>query len=193
MFRLKPPSKDEVFQFISQQQHSTFSYPEVGASAAINLPEGYNIDRNSILLGAGESTWRRAVRATREWQMFNMPWVSLYWPTSPIEVGTNVAVLIHHFGFCSLNPARIVYVVDTEGPVVKYGFAYGTLEEHSERGEERFTVEWSRSDDKVSYNILAFSRPNKALAKMGYPLARMLQKKFAESSKLAMLRSTSAG
>ena len=190
MFLLKQPSTDEVLQFISQQRHSTFSYPEVGASAANRLPEGYNIDRNSILLGTGEFIWRRAVLAIREWQMFNMPWIRLYWPTSSIEVGTNVAVLINHFGFCSLNPARIVYVVDTEEPVVKYGFAYGTLEEHSERGEERFTVEWNRSEDRVWYNILAFSRPNKALAKMGYPLARMLQKKFAEASKLAMLRST---
>jgi uncharacterized protein (UPF0548 family) len=190
LFRLQPPSKDDVLQFISQQRRSTFSYPEVGASAANKLPEGYNIDRNGILLGSGELIWRRAVQGIREWQMFNMPWVRLYWPTSPIEVGTNVAVLINHFGFCSLNPARIVYVVDGEGPVIKYGFAYGTLEEHSERGEERFTVEWNRSDDKVWYNILAFSRPNKALAKLGYPLARMLQKRFSEASKLAMLQST---
>jgi len=138
LFRLQPPSKDEVLQFISQPRHSTFSYPEVGASAATKLPEGYNIDRNGVLLGRGELIWRRAVQAIREWHTFNMPWVHLYWPTSSIEVGANVAVLINHFGFCSLNPARIVYLVDEEGPVFKYGFAYGTLEEHSERGEEPF-------------------------------------------------------
>jgi uncharacterized protein (UPF0548 family) len=123
--------------------------------------------------------------------MFNMPWVRLYWPTAAIQVGTDVAVLVHHFGFYSLNACRIVYVVKEEGPVARYGFAYGTLAEHAERGEERFTVEWNRSEDKVCYDILAFSRPQKALAKMGYPLSRMLQRRFAQGSKAAMLEAAS--
>jgi uncharacterized protein (UPF0548 family) len=128
------------------------------------------------------------MQSIREWQMFSMPWVRLYWPTSPIEAGTTVAVSVNHFGFYSLNFARIVYTVNEDGPVCRFGFAYGTLEEHAERGEERFTVEWDRSKNQVWYNILAFSRPNKTLARLGYPLARLLQKKFAEGSKSAMLR-----
>jgi len=126
------------------------------------------------------------------WQMFNMPWLRLYWPTTPIEVGANVAVLVHHFGFYSLNPCRIVYVVNEDGPITRFGFAYGTLAEHAERGEERFTVEWDRSEGSVWYAILAFSRPQKTLAKLGYPLSRMLQRRFAEASQAAMLEATSA-
>jgi uncharacterized protein (UPF0548 family) len=121
--------------------------------------------------------------------MFNMPWIRLYWPTSPIEEGVHVAVLVRHFGFFSLNPARIVYVINEEGSILRYGFAYGTLAEHSESGEERFTVEWNLSEDKIWYGVLAFSRPNKTLAKLGCPLARMFQKRFAEASKMAMLES----
>jgi len=189
LFCLRAPPLNEVKEFISQQQHSVFSYPEVGASAG-DLPDGYNVDENRILLGRGESTWHRAVEAIRGWQMFNMPWVHLFWPTSPIQVGVDVAILIEHFGFCSLNASRIVYVVDEDGPVAKYGFAYGTLMEHAERGEERFTVEWNRSENKVWYAILAFSRPNKQLAKLGYPLSRKLQKRFAEDSRAAMLAAT---
>jgi len=166
-----------------------FSYPEVGASAG-DLPNGYHVDENRILLGSGENTWRRAVAAIRGWQMLNMPWVHLFWPTSPIQVGVDVAILIKHFGFCSLNASRIVYVVDEDGAVAKYGFAYGTLVERAERGEERFTVEWNRSEDKVRYAILAFSRPNKQLTKLGYPLSRTLQRRFAEDSKAAMLEAT---
>jgi uncharacterized protein (UPF0548 family) len=188
LFRLSAPSEDEVGYFISQQQHSAFSYSEVGASAS-GVPSGYNVDHNRIQLGSGEVTWRRAVEAIQGWQMFNMPWVRLYWPTAPIHSGTDVAVLVRHFGFYSLNACRVVYVVSEDGPVVRYGFAYGTLKEHAERGEERFTVEWNRSDDddKVCYDILAFSRPHKALAKLGYPLSRMLQSRFAQASKAAML------
>jgi uncharacterized protein (UPF0548 family) len=122
--------------------------------------------------------------------MFNMPWIRLFWPNTPIQVGSDVAVLVHHFGFCSLNAARIVYVVDEDGPIARFGLAYGTLTEHAERGEERFMVEWNRSDDQVWYSILAFSAPNKPLAKLGYPLSRMLQRRFGEGSKAAMLQAT---
>jgi uncharacterized protein (UPF0548 family) len=190
LFGLRKPSEQDIRGFVSQQQHSTFSYPEVGASAN-DVPNRYNVDRNRVFLGRGEPTWQRAMIAVRAWQMFNMPWLHLYWPTAPIEVGTTVAILVEHFGFYSLNAARIVYVVDDDGPICRYGFAYGTLTEHSERGEERFTVEWNRSEGDVWYAILAFSRPRKALAKLGYPLSRMLQRRFAEASKAAMVAATS--
>ena len=190
MFRLRAPSEEEVRRFLAQQQHAPFSYSEVGASAD-NVPNTYNVDRNRILLGEGETTWHRAVEAIHAWQMFNMPWVHLYWPTTPIRVGETVAVLVRHFGFCSLNPARIVYVVNEEGPQTRsYGFAYGTLTEHAESGEERFTIEWDLTDGRVWYAILAFSRPQKTLARLGYPLSRMLQKRFADASKAAMLAAT---
>ena len=123
--------------------------------------------------------------------MFNIPWLRLYWPDTPIQVGAVVAVSVRHFGFFSLNACRIVYVVDEDGavmnePVSRFGFAYGTLGEHAESGEERFTVEWDRASDKVWYDILAFSRPRHTLAKLAYPLSRSLQKAFAECSKAAM-------
>ena len=122
--------------------------------------------------------------------MFNMPWVHLYWPSSPIQVGMDVAILIRHFGFFSLNASRIIYIINEEGRIARYGFAYGTLAEHAESGEERFTVEWNRSDDQVWYAILAFSRPKNTLARLGYPLARRLQKRFGEDSRAAMCKAT---
>ena len=187
MFRLSAPSDDEIRRFISGQKDSGFSYPEVGASATA-APTGYNVDHNRIQLGKGEDTWQRGANAIRAWKMFSMPWVNLHLPSAPIQVGTDVAVSIHHFGFYSLNACRIVYVVDDEGPIKRFGFAYGTLAEHAESGEERFTIEWNREDDGVWYDILAFSRPRQTLARLGYPLSRLLQKKFAEGSKAAMLK-----
>jgi uncharacterized protein (UPF0548 family) len=77
--------------------------------------------------------------------MFGMPWVNLHWQSAPIVVGTDIAVSLHHFGFYSLNACRIVYLVDEEGAVKRFGFAYGTLAEHAESGEERFTVSVRRT------------------------------------------------
>ena len=39
-------------------------------------------------------------------------------------------------------------------------------------------VEWC-ADDSVCYDILAFSRPNHWLVRLGYPITRRLQKRFA--------------
>lgn len=187
MFSLTAPSEDEIRRFISKQSDSGFSYPEVGASATA-VPTGYNVDHNRIQLGSGEVTWQRAAEAIRKWRMFSMAWVNLHWASAPIQVGTDVAVSVHHFGFYSLNACRIVYIVDFDDPMKRFGFAYGTLVEHAESGEERFTVEWNRADDTVWYDILAFSRPRNMLAKLGYPLSRLLQKRFAEGSKAAMVK-----
>ena len=188
MFYLKTPSEAEVRLFISKLHHSAFSYPEVGASAR-KVPSKYNLDHSRILLGRGDLVWRRAVEAIRGWQMFNMPWVRIYWPSTPLEPGADVAVSVSHFGFYSLNACRIVYVIDEDKPINRFGFAYGTLPEHAETGEERFSVEWNLAKDEVWYDILAFSRPQKKLAKLGYPLSRMLQRRFAAASMAAMLQS----
>jgi uncharacterized protein (UPF0548 family) len=189
VFSLNQPSEDEIRRFISKQKDSDFSYSQVGASATA-APTGYNRDHNRVQLGRGEVTWRRAAEAIRTWQMFNMPWVGLHWPSAPIRVGTNVAVSVRYLGFYSVNACRIVYVADEDGPMKRFGFAYGTLAEHAESGEERFTVEWDDKDN-VWYDILAFSRPRQPLARLGYPLSRSLQKKFARDSKAAMLRAVS--
>jgi len=90
--------------------------------------------------------------------------------------------------FWSLNACRLVSVIDDDR---SYGFTYGTLPDHAERGQERFLVEWRQDDDSVWYDILAYSRPNQILSLLGYPVARLLQKRFARDSMLAMRRSAS--
>jgi uncharacterized protein (UPF0548 family) len=97
-----------------------------------------------------------------------------------MAVGTPVGVRAYHCGFWSLNPARIVYLVEEMGDVKRFGFGYGTLPGHAERGEERFRVEWNREDGCVYYDAFAFSRPKHPLAWLGYPFARALQPRTTE-------------
>ncbi len=186
MFLLSRPSHAQIEQFISSQSDSNFSYEPVSASVDGSIPLGYNVDHSRILLGHGSPTWHKAVQALRNWKMFEMPWVQLCWPHAPIEPGTNLAILISHFGFWSLNASRIVGVIQDSGASERYGFAYGTLLEHSESGEERFSIEWHKHDNSVWYDLLAFSRPRAKLARLAFPLSRMLQRRFAACSKRAM-------
>lgn len=108
--------------------------------------------------------------------------------------GVTIAVVVRHLGFWSLNAGRIIYVIDEErGDMSRSGFAYGTLADHAEIGEERFAVEWNRADDSVWYDLYAFSRPAQLLARLGYPISRMLQRRFARESKRAMVAATNGG
>jgi uncharacterized protein (UPF0548 family) len=157
MFYLSKPNRISIDAFISAQQNQKFSYPEVGGSRE-GAPNGYTVDRNRIQLGRGARAFERAKNAVRQWKMFDMPWISLCWRQTPIETGATVAVLVSHLGFWSMNPCRIVYVVDEQAPLRRFGFAYGTLPAHSEIGEERFTVEMNPDNQTVWYDILAFSR-----------------------------------
>jgi uncharacterized protein (UPF0548 family) len=116
--------------------------------------------------------------------MFDFGWVHLCWDHTPIEPGAIVAVIVKHLGFWSMNACRIVYVIEEHQ---RYGFAYGTLGDHAEKGEERFMVEWNKDDDTVWYDLLAVSKPG-SMAALGYPYTRRLQKRFAEESKNAMKR-----
>ena len=144
---------------------------------------GYHNDRLAIRLGSGSDIFERGKRGVDHWKMFQQDWINLCWHHHKVRVGTVVGVAALHFGLWSLNPCRVVYVVDEPG---LFGFAYGTLADNVVSGEERFTVEW-RPDDSVWYEIRSFSRPRHWLAWLAYPLTRLAQKRFARGSLKAML------
>ena len=186
MFLLTEPSSETITRFISSQAGQPFSYSEVGATQH-EPPANYVLDHNRIKLGTGQETYERAVAALRRWQQFDLGWVRIVPDTTPLEIGSIVAIKAKTFGFWSLSASRIVYLINEEGPIKKFGFAYGTLTNHVERGEERFTIEWHANDGAVWYDILAFSRPNQFFVKLGYPLARRLQRRFAKESLSTMI------
>lgn len=186
MFLLRKPSAEIIRRFINSQYDSPFSYSQVGATRG-RPPAGFTVDHYRIKIGDGKETYNRAVAALKSWKQFDLGWVTIVPSGLPVEVGTTVAVRAKTFGIWSLSACRIVYVIDEDKEVKKFGFAYGTLTDHVECGEERFTVEW-QTDDSVWYDILAFSRPQHPLVKLGRPLARRLQKRFAGESLQVMLQ-----
>lgn len=187
MYSLVRPTEKQIHCFITSQRDLPFSYGEVGATRA-GPPAGYVIDHNRVSLGNGLETFERAKAALCRWEMFNFDWVQLCWPNTPIQTGATVAVLVRAMGIWSLNACRIVYVIEESGEIERFGFAYGTLPGHAERGEERFCIEWHQANDSVWYDILAFSRPRQMLARLAYPYVRAMQKRFAAASKRAMVR-----
>jgi uncharacterized protein (UPF0548 family) len=177
MFLIREPSEEDAAKFVASQRDLPFTYTEVGATNA-TPPAGYKIDHNRIQLGSGEAIYRRAVDALKNWRHFDLGWVVIAPRGVPVEVGAVVAVKARAFGTWSLSASRVVYTI---GEDRRFGFAYGTLPDHVEKGEERFLVEWL-ADNTVWYDILAFSRPRHPLVRLSAPLARRLQKQFARDS-----------
>jgi uncharacterized protein (UPF0548 family) len=193
MLFLTKPSRERIQGVIDYSRNAPFNYAEVGRSLG-PTPTGYVANHGRVRLGYGEATFNKAVEALRSWKMFDLDWVSLCWPEAEIEIGTTVATLARHFGFWSLHPARIVLLIDDDdGRMRRIGFAYGTLQGHGEQGEETFIIERHFADDSVWYDLRSFSRPGQWLTLLGYPIARMLQKRFARESTRIMLKAVGEG
>ena len=187
MFLLRKPDDERLRKIMDGYRDDQPSYSEIGHTRG-QLPKGYQIDHHRIQLGTSRETFQRAKRALYDWQMFRLDWLEPCWPPQPVKEGALVGTLAHIFGLWTLNVCRVVYVVEESGAVEKCGFAYGTLPGHVECGEERFTVEWHRDDDSVWYDLLAFSKPGHILTRLGYPMARRLQKRFAVDSMRTMVQ-----
>lgn len=182
------PAERQIRRFLAEQSALDFSYPDVGATAS-GPPPGYVVDRTVMELGAGERVFQSACAALRRWDHFHLDWVEAWPMNTPLEPGQVIGILVHALGLWWLNACRVVYSIQEPGPVERFGFAYGTLPGHAESGEERFLIEWIKESDQVQYSILAISRAKHWWTRLGYPLARRLQKRFGRDSAAAMFRS----
>ena len=189
MLTFSKPSDAQALDFIAQERELPFSYPEVGQTRGESSVSGYNNDYNVQPLGQGDAVWEAAKEAIRQWRMFPGGWAYVTPRPLPIRSGEVVAMAACVMGIWWLNSCRIVYVIDT---AERFGFAYGTLPGHVERGEELFMVE-KTADGQVQYVLKAFSTPRHWMARLGYPLARAYQKKFVQDSKAAMLQFVASG
>ena len=179
---LSRPDSEKIRRFLDEQRALACSYEEIGHTQhGARTHRGYDVDHNRERLGEGAATFAAAREAIRGWKMFPAPWTAIE-PHAAIERDAVVGVLVRALGVWWLNAARIVYVVDEPR---RFGFAYGTLPGHAERGEERFTVEWL-ADDSVWYDLYAFSRPRLWAARIAAPVTRALQRRFARESRAAM-------
>ena len=192
MFEIVLPGDEAIRKRLDRWSRASFSYVEVGALEKSEFPPGYTIDRHSVLLGNGVACYERAKTAVQRWEMFNVSWVRLHPNMPPADVGSTVGISACFLGLWHLNFCRVAYKFEQRGKIERFGFALGTLPGHVLAGEEEFCVEWDRSDDSVHYKVCAFSRPSRTLFRLGYPVVRQLQKRFARDSHEAMVRASAA-
>ena len=185
MFLLHAPTTKDIERFVAASRELRLSYHPVGLVS--QTPAGFRVDEQTTVIGSGEAAFKRATTALTEWRHFDLGWVEMFPKHAPIAPGSLVAVAVRHLGFWSLNGCRVVDTIGTSGETT-YGFAYGTLTNHAESGEELFQVSFEPESGHVLYLIRAVSKPRAALARLGYPFARALQARFRRDSARALRR-----
>ena len=189
MFFARRPSSSVIDRFLRKSLTLPLWYSPVGIANGV---PGRRLDHALVAVGRGKEDFERARSALMAWKQFDLGWVETFPQGAPVAVGTVVAVLIHHLGFWSLNGCRVVYPVGSADDRDRYGFAYGTLTNHAEAGEELFEVFRDPRTDEVLYRIRAISWPRAMLARVGQPIVRVLQERFRHDSAGAMKRAVGA-
>jgi uncharacterized protein (UPF0548 family) len=188
MFLARRPSQEAIDRFLRESRDLPLSYSPAGIVTADTVRK--DCDVATVAIGQGSAAFERARAALMTWRQFDIGWVETFPRHAPVAVGTAVAVLIRHLGFWSLNGCRVLYTVGSLDDGARFGFAYGTLTNHAESGEELFEVFVDPQTDEVNYRIRAISWPQTTLARVGQPIVRLLQERFRDHSAAAMKRAT---
>jgi uncharacterized protein (UPF0548 family) len=188
MFLARRPSRLAIDRFLRDSQGLPLSYGPIGIVRGETVRHG--LDEATVVIGRGRADFERARAALIAWKQFDIGWVETFPRHAPVAVGTVVAVLIRHLGFWSLNGCRVLYPAGCLDDDARFGFAYGTLTNHAEAGEELFEVFVDPHTDEVMYRIRATSWPRATLARVGQPIVRVLQERFRRHSAAAMKRGT---
>jgi uncharacterized protein (UPF0548 family) len=148
---------------------ASLTYAEVGASRNETLPSGYHHVRMEERIGDA-AAFDRASTGLRAWAAHKGAGLRIY-PNDPVEPDATV------IGVTSIGPVRIVVpcrIVSVFKEPDVFGFAYGTLAGHPERGEESFVLE--RRGDSTYFIVRAFSTPVDPLARLSGPIGRAVQR-----------------
>jgi uncharacterized protein (UPF0548 family) len=186
VFLLRRPTGREIERFLDRSRRLPLSY---GTTGIVRHPSAADrVGEHVVTIGHGEPDFERARLALTAWKHFDLGWVEAFPAQLSVEAGTDVAVLIRHLGFWSLNGARVLYQVGASDGQDGFGFAYGTLTNHAESGEELFEVFRDGLRGDVMYRIRAVWWPQSPLTRIGQPIVRLLQARFRRDSAEAMRR-----
>lgn len=133
--------------------------------------QGRHVGRQELVVGRGDVDFDRAADGLRQWACHRGIGAKVVPQGAPIEEGETVLVVLPAGPFSIVVPNRIVAVVDEAD---RFGFAYGTLPGHQERGEESFVVE-RRPDGSVVGVIVVDARTATLAARIADPAVRRFQ------------------
>ena len=166
--RLAPGTRDRL---LAAARAGALTYSPVGRTLDPAVPTSAALQEHHVDVGRGEAAYEAAREAIRTWVPHHGIGATIEPAGQPIELGATVLVVLRRGPIYVIAPDRIVAVVDEPR---RFGWAYGTLPDHAERGEESFLVEW-RDDDVVRFTIRVEADVASLPARLIAPIVRWLQ------------------
>lgn len=147
------------------------TYAEVGSTLSGAAAPDFAAERE---LGTGRDTFDRARAALRAFVPQRA--VASVLPEDAVAVeGATVLIALRLGPITVVAPDRIVAVVDEAD---RWGFAYGTLPGHPERGEEAFEV-FARPDGSVLARVAVSARPALPASSLLAPVVERVSRHYA--------------
>jgi uncharacterized protein (UPF0548 family) len=167
----------------AEYARAMLTYPEAGATKG-ELPAGYEHTTRRVRAGSGDRVFADASESLLSWNMHRRSGLSV--AADGRAAVDSTVVLGLGYRLVAVIPCRVVYVIDEPG---RAGFAYGTLPDHPEQGEERFVVTQDETGT-VWFEITVFSRPGGVLIRCVQPAAKVIQSIWTRRYERALVDST---
>ena len=161
-----------------------FTYPEVGATRAGELPAGYRRLRARGRIGTGGRVFAAGVRGLRGFDMQRRAGLAVHTRATQVEPGVQASFGLGIGRLRIWAPCEVVWMVDEPDT---FGYAMGTLAGHPEAGEEAFQVSLD-SDEAVWFEVRLFSKPAAWYARLSGPATHLLQEFAVHRYRAAMQR-----
>jgi uncharacterized protein (UPF0548 family) len=174
VLRLRQPSDAVLTEALLTFSRLEPTYPDLGASLGETLPPGYHHGRSSIALGRGDEVWAAARAALDQWRAHTGAGVGVHPADAPLAAGGTVALSVRIGPVVDVFGCRIVQVVDEAD---RYGFAYGTLPGHPERGEESFVLD-RNEPGSVTFTVTVFAQGAQLVTRLAQPLTSAVSRRY---------------
>jgi uncharacterized protein (UPF0548 family) len=159
------PTAAQLEVRLAEAARAELSYDHVGSTLGSDESGGHSRHGVTLDLGAGEA-FDRGRDGLRRWACHRGIGATVHPPDAPLEIGSTLLVVLQVGPMSVIVPNRVVAVVDEFD---RFGFAYGTLDGHQERGEEAFVVERA-ADGRVRATVTVDAVPAKWAARAGSPI-----------------------
>lgn len=159
-------------QLLDEQSTLSVTYAPVGLTDQRHPIHGYQFVQGEIELGQGRDIFERAVISLQKWRVHERVGLRVTSDVPDVEQDATAVFQMRIVGLNVTIACRVVKIIKSDS---QWGFAYGTLPHHVERGEELFVIEQD-ADGTVHFKVRAFSRPGHFMVKIGAPVARTVQR-----------------
>ena len=178
MLTLRRPTESVLAALVESDRSQPLSYRE-GLLNRSDEERYWFVDRHRETVGHGVADFEGACAALRQWAQFRRPWAIAAQPPAPIRIAETVGYSARALGLWWSYTCRIVDTFDSVGDATSvFGFDYGTIRGHAERGEERMLVTLDRASGQVWFELFAMSRPGRWFMWCGLPFGRRMQARF---------------